>query len=816
MMKRTPHRIGFTILALFSLLGIDAASVALAAAEKPALPDEKSELHVYLLIGQSNMAGRGRMTEADKQPVPGVLTLDKQDAWKPAAHPLHFDKPSIAGVGLGLSFARVMKEAHSEATIGLVPCAVGGTPLSRWSRGGDLYERALKRARVALQDGTLKGVIWHQGEADSRTAELANSYAERLDRMVRDLRDDLDAPDVPFVAGELGRFFVEPREHGPTVNKALNGLPKRVSNTATASSEGLTHKGDDVHFGSGALRRFGRRYAGRMVQLQLAGEYEGDPLGGASKPNVRPKLGGAVKTDLRKPAWVHQYALRLLLHLKFDKAGRFFEGRLKDHPEEAETHFMRGLWHARLGRRDKAMASMEKAIELGLPPGRVIAGPRALVRRLRNKQTFKAIRNEHRDKPVHGPMVGDVTDDSARFWVRTATPTDVRILVSESGDFASEAAIESDTVRANARSDYTAIATVTGLEPDTAYKYTVVLGDRKRPADDAAVHTFRTFPAEEAPGRFTLAFGGGASYVPKREYIWDTIRDQDPLAFLTLGDNVYHDDPRSINMQQYCYYRRQSRPEWRRLAASTAIYSIWDDHDFGTNDSRGGPLIDKPYWKKHYSWNIFRQNWVNPGYGDGESQPGCYYRFSIGDVDFFMLDCRFYRTNPRKPHPDMLGPVQEAWLKDQLKRSDATFKVLVSSVPFDFRTKGDSLDTWNGYQAQRNEIFGFLADQNIEGVLLMSADRHRSDAWRIDRGAGLPEGMYDLYEFNSSRLTNSHVHGEKDAAIFSYNDTQSFGVVEFDTTAADPTATYKVMTIDGEKKHELTVKRSELEGASGE
>ena len=87
----------------------------------------------------------------------------------------------------------------------------------------------------------------------------------------------------------------------------------------------------------------------------------------------------------------------------------------------------------------------------------------------------------------------------------------------------------------------------------------------------------------------------------------------------------------------------------------------------------------------------------------------------------------------------------------------------------------------------------------------MSADRHRSDLWKIDR----PDD-YPLYEFNSSRLTNQHVHKEMDAAIFSYNKKQSFGTVDIDTTLDDPIITYRVVSIDGEEIHKFTVKRSEL------
>ena len=101
-----------------------------------------------------------------------------------------------------------------------------------------------------------------------------------------------------------------------------------------------------------------------------------------------------------------------------------------------------------------------------------------------------------------------------------------------------------------------------------------------------------------------------------------------------------------------------------------------------------------------------------------------------------MLDGRLYRTNPYAETTMMLGPAQKQWLFDRVKQATATFKVLVSSVPWTFESKGDAVDTWNGFRQERSEIFDFLAENKIEGVFLLSADRHRSDAWRIERANG--------------------------------------------------------------------------------
>ena len=142
----------------------------------------------------------------------------------------------------------------------------------------------------------------------------------------------------------------------------------------------------------------------------------------------------------------------------------------------------------------------------------------------------------------------------------------------------------------------------------------------------------RTLPdtslKENAPtDRFTIAFGGGAGYVPENEHMWNTIGAIDPRALLLLGDNVYIDDPETPAMQLFHYYRRQSQPEWAKLAKRVPIYSIWDDHDFTTNDGWGGPAIDEPAWKRDV-WKVFKGNWDNPYYGGGDKNPGCWYDFA--------------------------------------------------------------------------------------------------------------------------------------------------------------------------------------------
>ena len=313
---------------------------------------------------------------------------------------------------------------------------------------------------------------------------------------------------------------------------------------------------------------------------------------------------------------------------------------------------------------------------------------------------------------------------------------------------------------------------------------------------------------KDAPSdKFTIGFGGGSGYVPENERMWDTIGAIEPRALLLLGDNVYIDDPETPEMQRFHYYRRQSQPEWGKLAKTVPIYSIWDDHDFTTNDGWGGPDIEKPSWKRDV-WEIYKENWDNPYYGGGKENPGCWFDFSIGDVHFIMIDGRYYRESPKDETPSMLGPVQMKWLEKTLTEKPATFTVICTNVPMAPKVKPGSKDTWDGYPEERSSIYQFIADQKIPGVFILSADRHRSDAYKVDTEIN---GMYPLFEFSSSRLTNQHVHKLIDHSLFGYNAKQSFGKIDFDLTTEDPTVKYTIINIDGKKIHDLTIKLSQLQ-----
>lgn len=234
--------------------------------------EQEKDFHLYLLIGQSNMAGRGQVEPQDREIHPRVFMLDKAGKWSPAVDPLHFDKP-IAGVGPGLTFGRIMADCGPSIRVGLMPCAAGGSPISVWKHGGfweqtnsKPYDDAIVRTRTAMKDGVLKGILWHQGESDSNEKD-AGLYQDRLVELINTLRRELNAPDVPFVAATLGDFVVECNPHARVVSEAIRRLPQRVENAAYVDSSGLEHKGDNMHFSAESARELGRRYAEAMIRL---------------------------------------------------------------------------------------------------------------------------------------------------------------------------------------------------------------------------------------------------------------------------------------------------------------------------------------------------------------------------------------------------------------------------------------------------------------------------------------------------------------------------------------------------------------------
>lgn len=239
------------------------ATLATAAAE-PVTPPAREKFYLVLLIGQSNMAGRGFVTTENDRLDPRILMLDRSGNWVVASDPVHFDKPS-AGVGPARSFAAAMAAADPEITVGLIPAACGGSGLDVWEPGryfkgtkSHPYDDALTRARLAMKSGTLKAILFHQGESDCRRDRSA-VYYDRLTALVKRLRADLGAEQVPFIIGQLSQWkkWSPPRLE---VDAAHRRVAAEQAPAAFVTSEGLTPNPDNIHFDAGSAKILGRRY----------------------------------------------------------------------------------------------------------------------------------------------------------------------------------------------------------------------------------------------------------------------------------------------------------------------------------------------------------------------------------------------------------------------------------------------------------------------------------------------------------------------------------------------------------------------------
>lgn len=234
----------------------------------------KSGILSFLMIGQSNMAGRGNLGEVPEIVNPDCYML-RMGRWQKMHEPINVDRPLSGipfppGVGLAASFADTLSHKLGRK-IGLIPCADGGTKLSQWMPGEVLFDHAVAQCRFAMRTSELGGIIWHQGESDSSTD--IGEYRAGLMTMFRALREELGMPELPIIAGELSRVITmwDVGDMPNKINAALAEFCEELPSFAVASSLDLVLKADGVHFNSASCREFGVRYAEKYLELKTKG-----------------------------------------------------------------------------------------------------------------------------------------------------------------------------------------------------------------------------------------------------------------------------------------------------------------------------------------------------------------------------------------------------------------------------------------------------------------------------------------------------------------------------------------------------------------
>lgn len=237
------------------------------------MPDS-SKLWVFLMAGQSNMAGRGFVEPQDTVPNKRILTIDKTGEWIYAKEPLHFNEPTLTGLDSGMSFAKKLLDSISnDISIAMIPCAVGNTSVEQWLendtyRNVTLFSNFEKNVALAKKYGMIKGILWHQGEANAN-ADLILQYGKNLESLMAKMRTTVDDPSLVILMAQLGSF-AEPTEwqqQWDSINAILKDYTTRRENTYLIHTQDLKSKDDHIHFDSESQRKMGKRYAQKFLQV---------------------------------------------------------------------------------------------------------------------------------------------------------------------------------------------------------------------------------------------------------------------------------------------------------------------------------------------------------------------------------------------------------------------------------------------------------------------------------------------------------------------------------------------------------------------
>lgn len=373
---------------------------------------------------------------------------------------------------------------------------------------------------------------------------------------------------------------------------------------------------------------------------------------------------------------------------------------------------------------------------------------------------------------VAGPMAGHRDARSTVLWVQADAAAWLQI------EYWVEAAPgqvrRSAPVKLTADEDFATQVTLTGLQPGTSYNYRVLLNGREARVPESL--RFRTealwqwrhhsfLPAQgHTPPDFTLAFGS-CVYVNEPPYdrslaptgkpyggstqIFASIAAKKPDFMLWLGDNTYlrEADYASPSGMAYRFRHDRALPDLQPLLRTGHHYAIWDDHDFGPNDSNSS------FTYKATSLALFKRYWANGSWGQPEV-PGIFRSVSLNDVDVFLMDGRYHRDADGAqglPGKTLFGAAQLRWLQNALLASTARFKVIAAGNQM-IKDVPPRIEGWSNFPEERRAFFDWLAANRVNGVVFLSGDRHHTELNRLER-----PGAYPLHDFTCSPLT-SGVH----------------------------------------------------------
>lgn len=414
-----------------------------------------------------------------------------------------------------------------------------------------------------------------------------------------------------------------------------------------------------------------------------------------------------------------------------------------------------------------------------------------------------------------GPMVGYSEMREVLLWVQTNAPAKVKFAYYEEGNSSQKKFTEE--VATERRSAYTAKLTAENLEPGRKYQYELFINNQqvKRPYP-LTFQTQKLWQWREDPPAFSFAIGSCA-YVNDSPYdrpgepygkhyeIFAAIYNQRPDMMLWLGDNVYlrEVDWFSRSGILYRYTHTRSLPEFQPLLGSVHNYAIWDDHDYGPNNS------DRSFRQKQNTLEAFKLFWGNPTFGIN-GKPGITTMFQWADIDFFLLDNRYYRSPNDRSTTEraILGAEQVDWLIDALTASAAPFKIIVMGGQF--LSPVTYSENYSNFSEERNRIIRLITQEEINGVIFLTGDRHHSELTKFGR-----PNQYPLYDLTISPLTaGPHTTAEEEPNYLRVPGTlvmeRNFAMLEVGGPGADRILKISVFNSAGNKLWTQTIRANDL------
>lgn len=423
--------------------------------------------------------------------------------------------------------------------------------------------------------------------------------------------------------------------------------------------------------------------------------------------------------------------------------------------------------------------------------------------------------NAQQAKLAAGPMPCYTEKREVLIWLQTSSTARVSLQYYPADNISEK--ITSDEIITTASDGFTARIILKRLDPGKTYNYDLYINGVK--TEKPWKFSFKTQKLwewrEDAPDFSFIT--GSCAYVNEETYdrpgtpyggdygIYEKIAANKGDFMLWLGDNVYLREAEWATRDGmiYRYSHTRALPEMQQMLASMHHYAIWDDHDFGPDDS------DRSWRNKADALDVFKMFWGNPTYGV-EGKPGITTSFRYSDAEFFLLDNRYYRTpnNRKTGERTVLGEHQREWLIDALAKSNATFKFICMGGQF--LNPVARFENYANFEEERKWLLDHILAEGIKGVIFLTGDRHSSEVDVMPR-----EGSYPLHEFTistfSAGASNSAIKEEnyfrKEGTLFTE---RNFAKISITGKKKERVLTCKLFDKNGIEKWSYSIKESEL------